>query len=75
MMNKNQEEIIETLTNYFNTESHNLVSSVAHDVKNPLGIIDLSLGLLEDRVEKLLENEDEKTKAKIMKVIDNIRVG
>ena len=75
MMNKNQEEIIDTLTNYFNTESHNLVSSVAHDVKNPLGIIDLSLGLLEDRVEKLLENEDQKTKAKIMKFIDNISVG
>ncbi len=71
-----KEEILRCVLEYANRESHELVSSVAHDVKNPLGIIDLSLGLLEDRTEKILtEVEDEKIKKKIRTFLENISVG
>ena len=75
LTDKSSKEAIEILSKYFQDESHQLVSSVSHDVKNPLGIIDLSVGLLEDRLSKVLENEDEKIKKKIFKFLDNINVG
>ncbi len=75
LTDKSSKEAIEILSKYFQDESHQLVSSVSHDVKNPLGIIDLSVGLLEDRLSKALENEDEKVKKKIFKFLDNINVG
>lgn len=71
-----KEEVLRCVLEYANRESHELVSSVAHDVKNPLGIIDLSLGLLEDRTEKILEEiEDDKVKKKIRTFLENISIG
>ncbi len=71
-----KEELLHEIIHMTNMNSHELVSSVAHDVKNPLGIIDLSAGLLEDKIEKALESvDDEKLKKKIRTFIENISIG
>jgi light-regulated signal transduction histidine kinase (bacteriophytochrome) len=75
LLEKNQEELINAFTSHNAKEVHDLMSSVSHDVKNPLGIIELSLGLMEDKVEKLLIGQDEKIQDKIRNFFNNINVG
>lgn len=75
LLEKNQEELINAYTTHNAKEVHDLMSSVSHDVKNPLGIIELSLGLMEDKVEKLLEGQEEKVQDKIRNFFNNINVG
>jgi light-regulated signal transduction histidine kinase (bacteriophytochrome) len=75
LLEKTQDELVTAYTQYYEEEMHDLMSSVAHDVKNPLGIIELSLGLMEDKVGKLLDGEDEKLQAKIKNFFNNINVG
>ncbi|EQC52376.1 histidine kinase dimerization/phospho-acceptor domain-containing protein [Bacteriovorax sp. DB6_IX] len=75
LLDKDQEQLINAFSKYQDNEVHDLMGSVSHDIKNPLGIIELSLGLLEDKVEKLLEGEDEKVQAKIQNFFNNIGVG
>ncbi|EQC46529.1 histidine kinase [Bacteriovorax sp. Seq25_V] len=75
LKNKSSIEIINTLDTYFQQESSDILNAVSHDVKNPLGIIELSLGLLEDRIEPLLENIEEAQAAKIKNFFKNISIG
>jgi len=70
-----KEEIIQTLNEYYERESHDLLSAISHDIKNPLGIIDLSLGLLEDRLEKILQNTDPVQADKVRSFVKNINIG
>ncbi len=75
LKNKTSEELVEGFSKYYAREQHDIMSSVAHDVKNPLGIIELSLGLMEDKVESLLEDADEKLQKKIRNFFGNINIG
>lgn len=72
---KTQDELIKVLTDFYNQENSDVISAVAHDVKNPLGIIELSVGLMEDRLEKVLEGQDEKLVSKIKSFMGNINVA
>ncbi|OIQ20759.1 MAG: hypothetical protein BM556_02115 [Bacteriovorax sp. MedPE-SWde] len=75
LKNKTADELVEGFSKYYAREQHDIMSSVAHDVKNPLGIIELSLGLMEDKVEALLEGADEKLEKKIRSFFGNINIG
>lgn len=69
---KENQTLISDLDKMYLQESSDLVNAVAHDIKNPLGIIDLSLGLLEDKIEQILVNTDEEQANKIRKFLSNI---
>lgn len=73
--NKSVAEVVQILEDYYKAEARDVINSVSHDIKNPLGIIDLSLGLLEDKLGPLLEKIEPELAAKITKFIGNINHG
>lgn len=73
--NKTNTEVIKIIEDFYRAEAKDVINAVSHDIKNPLGIIDLSLGLLEDKLSTLLENAEPELKKKIEKFIGNINHG
>lgn len=73
--NKSPEEIIHLVESFYRNDAKDVINAVSHDIKNPLGIIDLSLGLLEDKISILLEKAEPELANKITKFIANINHG
>lgn len=73
--NKSNAEVVKIIEEYYRNDAKDVINAISHDIKNPLGIIDLSLGLLEDKISTLLESADAELKKKIEKFIANINHG
>lgn len=73
--NKSNTEVVKIIEEYYRNDAKDVINAISHDIKNPLGIIDLSLGLLEDKISTLLESADPELKKKIEKFIANINHG
>ena len=75
LKNLPQQELLTLLENFYEQENNDIVIACAHDVKNPLGIIELSLGLLEDKLSPILEGQDQIKSQKILGLINNINIA
>ena len=69
------QQVEHDINEYISQREHHFISSLSHDMKNAMGIIELSLGLIESKIAGLEEQLGSATIAKFTSLINNSHTG